>query len=345
MIENEIFKKCFPDHKKLIKYGFILSDNNYTYKKTILNDSFEITITINDNKVKGTIYDLEMEEEYTNFRIENSIGEFAGTIRDEFINLLLDIRSTCFVMQQFVSNQANRISKLIKEKYGDDPFFEWESTPDFGVFKNKDTKKWYALIMNIERKKLNAGSGKFDIVNIKLDKEKIPELLKEKGYYPAYHMNKKYWVSISLDDVLNDESIMKLIDESYSHSCGKTSNSLNEWIIPANPKYYDVVTAFKNNKILSWKQSSNIKVGDIVYIYVGAPISAILYKCLVLKHNIPYSYSDNNVKMDYVMEVELLETYDEKLYTFKKINEYGVFAVRGPRRMPRKLSNYINKKD
>jgi len=73
--------------------------------------------------------------------------------------------------------------------------------------------------MNINRSKLIENAvGNFDVLNLKLDKEKIPELIRKNGIYPAYHMNKKYWVSVSLDETLKDEEILKFIDESYSYT-------------------------------------------------------------------------------------------------------------------------------
>ena len=45
-----------------------------------------------------------------------------------------------------------------------------------------------------------------------------------------------------------------------------------EWIIPCNLKYYDVVGAFGKFDRLNWKQSTNIEVGDIVYVYIDPRI-------------------------------------------------------------------------
>lgn len=346
MIEDEILKKCLPDFKKLLEYGFYYENEMYTYKKNILDDTFQIVINVfEDGRVIGKVYDLELEDEYTSFRIEDNIGEFAGTIRNQFEDVLLDIKDKCFITQQFVSNQANRISKIIKEKYGDSPCFEWESTPDAAVFKNKNTKKWYGLVMNIPRDRVGTDDGRFDILNVKLDPSEIEELVKETGFYPAYHMNKKYWVTISLDEVVDDDRILKLIDKSYSYADGNSSKKADkEWIIPANPKYYDIEDAFNHSNIINWKQSTDIRVGDIIYIYVGAPVSAITYKCVVKKNNIPYDYVDDNLKMKYVMEIELIDKYDKSLYPFSKLKEFGVNAVRGPRKIPKSLSDFINKK-
>lgn len=63
-----------------------------------------------------------------------------------------------------------------------------------------------------------------------------------------------------------------------------------EWIIPANPKYYDIQAAFRTSKEIDWKQGKGIKVGDTVYMYVAAPVSAILYKCRVTRTDIPFRF-------------------------------------------------------
>lgn len=54
-----------------------------------------------------------------------------------------------------------------------------------------------------------------EVINVKVDKDKINGLLPQTGFYPAFHMNKKCWVSIILDDTLADEEIQKRIDDSY----------------------------------------------------------------------------------------------------------------------------------
>ena len=53
-------------------------------------------------------------------------------------------------------------------------------------------------------------------------------------------------------------------------------------MIPSNPAHYDVIGAFDQADEIDWKQGAGIKKGDTVYLYVGAPVSAILFKCLVI---------------------------------------------------------------
>ncbi len=57
----------------------------------------------------------------------------------------------------FISSQANRISDLILRKYDNHPDFPWSTYPNYGVFRNKETLKWYGLIMNIKRNKIGSG--------------------------------------------------------------------------------------------------------------------------------------------------------------------------------------------
>ena len=54
-----------------------------------------------------------------------------------------------------------------------------------------------------------------EIINVKLKRDEIETLLKKNGYYSAYHMNKKDWISIILNDTLNDQEIITRIEESY----------------------------------------------------------------------------------------------------------------------------------
>lgn len=289
-IEDEIFKKSEIDYDKLIPYGFKCENGKYVYSKKIMNNTFQVYITVIDKaRVDGKIIDLEFGDEYTNYRLEGEVGEFVGRVREEFENILNDIKNKCAITKYFATEQANRIASLIKENYGDIPEFLWEKFPGYGVFRNSCNRKWYAAIMNINRNKID--SSEDDEVEISHEYTDMPD----------------------------------------------------EWIIPANPKYYDIINCFNDTDTIIWKQSNNIKIGAIVYIYVADPYSAILYQCKVLEANIPYEYKSKNVSMKKAMRIKLLKKYDESLFTFKKINEYGIKAIRGPRSITEKLSKKLNK--
>lgn len=337
-IEQEVFKRrkiCFD---KLLEYGFQQEGNHYVYS-TIFMDGFRADIKIDqDGFVSGKVYDLDMEEEYTNFRIQGHLGEFVGSVRDHYQTLLENIRDHISEKQYFITEQANRITKFILSTYHDEPEFAWEKSPGFGIFRNPDNQKWYGLMMNIDYSKLDPNKhGEIEAINIKLAEDEIPTLLTKDGFYPCYHMNKKMWITIVLDDTLEDKEIEAFIQESH-----RFTESSHEWIIPANPKYYDIISEFEYTDTVLWKQSNNIHVGDYVYLYVGSPYSSILYKCVATEVQIPYQYHDSNLDMKYVMRLQLIEKYKEGVYSFQILNQYGVRAVRGPRSMPKKLSAFIH---
>ena len=153
-IENEIFKRTNINFKLLEKYGFKKENEIYIIEKNFLNDEFKAVITI-DNKgiITGKVIDLQINEEYTNIRT-NMNGEFVSSVREAYKDILIDIRKHCFERNYYISNQANRVNKYIKEKYNNEPEFLWEKFPGYGVYRNINNNKWYAIIMNLDLSKL-----------------------------------------------------------------------------------------------------------------------------------------------------------------------------------------------
>ena len=129
---------------------------------------------------------------------------------------------------------------------------------------------------------------------------------------------------------------------------------MTEWIIPCNLKDYDVKGAFSKFKAIDWKKSAkNICVGDIVYIYVGKPISAIKYKCRVNKTNLSKVEIDdsefvingeNYENYGNHMELELIREYAGTELTRDMLVENGLKGnIQGPRRVDVLIQESINK--
>lgn len=219
-LEKDIFKTYYPDYGKLVQFGFTRIDNIYLLKKQLLNGTFFVEINISkDNQIMGTVYDKETGDEFLPLRVPTAQGAFVGKVRQEYINILREIRDNCFKKEYFVSSQGNRIANLIIKKYGDTPAFMWKKFPTYGVFKNRKNNKWYGIIMYIEKSKLDENSSdKVEIINVKVNKDSINQLLTINGVFPAWHMNKKHWISVVLDDTLTDKDIMTYIEESHSYT-------------------------------------------------------------------------------------------------------------------------------
>ncbi len=214
-IEKDIFKRSKVNYNKLTNYGFKKEKDSYIYEENFINNTFKAIITINNNIIKGRVIDLDSNEEYSNIRTEMN-GEFVNKVRNEYINILNNIRNNCFETTYFISNQANRITNYIKKKYNNNPEFLWKKFKGYGVFRNSHNNKWYAIIMDIDLSKLdNNNSKEVEILNLKLEEKEVNSLLKQTGFYKAYHMNKKDWISLILNDTISDDIIINLLDKSY----------------------------------------------------------------------------------------------------------------------------------
>lgn len=334
--ETEIFRTYQVKRDALIPYGFVKQGNTFSLSKPMSDANLRMEITINeDGKVRAVIIDNAFEEEYTQFRMEHTGGEFVSKIKEEFIAVLSDVRTHCFTKIYFVSDQANRLAQRIKTKYGDKPAFLWEKTPDCAVFKNPSNEKWYALVMNIPGVKVHSMQDHIDILNVKLPQDQIENLLERDGFVPAYHMNKKHWITILLDESLDDDEIMTYIAESHGGI-----HHRDEWIVPANPKYYDVIGEFQKTDTITWNQNAHIQNGNTVYLYFGLPYSAILYQCIVVETDLLIPDDKGNMKKH--MRIQRIKTYDSDQYPLSLLKQYGVKSVRGARSMPEHLNRLIN---
>ena len=212
-IESNIFKRYTPIFDKCKDFGF----KNNTFETNFFNNQFKAVIKIDlDGEVSGIVYDNENNDEFLPLRVETMEGSFVGKIREEYESILVNIRDKCFIKNYFIYPQSNRITQNIIQKYGNEPEFLWEKFSGSGVFRNSSSGKWYAAILDVDRNKLQKEKkGLIEVIDIKLEPEEICELLKKPNYYLAYHMNKKSWITIILDDSLKDKVIMDLIDKSY----------------------------------------------------------------------------------------------------------------------------------
>lgn len=242
-----------------------------------------------------------------------------------------------------------QILTYAKKNYKTLPDAPFRTAPAYLVLRHADTRKWYALFMDVPRKKLGLnGGGRADILNIKCDPALSDSLRAEKGFLPAYHMHRENWITILLDGTVPAKDIFPLLNMSYNITKKKGKNPApsfrnTNWIVPANPKYYDIEAAVNENAehTFMWKQSNNIAAGDTVYIYIAAPVSAVRYKCEAIEVDIPYKYADENISMSRVMRLRLLETYKTKPVGMDLLRAHGVCSVRGPRSMPSGLIHEI----
>lgn len=102
---------------------------------------------------------------------------------------------------------------------GDNP---WQKDPESAVFRHNGNRKWFALVMRVKRSSLGLnGEELIDIVNFKCDKVMVGSALANKGFYPAYHMNKENWITAALDGSASEENIKFFLDISFELTAPK----------------------------------------------------------------------------------------------------------------------------
>ena len=115
------------------------------------------------------------------------------------------------------------LEQFINENYNAESDYPWLKYPNYEVFRHSNNRKWFALIMDIPKNKLGLpGTDIIDVVNFKCDPLLIGSLLKEAGFFPAYHMNKESWITVALDKSVNYDTIKMLLDMSYDATALKT---------------------------------------------------------------------------------------------------------------------------
>ena len=214
---DEIFAKCkIKDISHLIGFGFNETKDGTLLFESQIEPEMRLKVDIRNGRISGTIIDENFNDEFV--QIDDESNAYAKMLNEKCRPLLLDIKEKCFEKSNFLLEQSLRVERYILEKYKVDPEFLWSDSPGFGVFRNPDTKKWFGIIMDIDRSRFKKGSsGKTEIINLKLDNE-TERCVKEKGIYPAYHMNKKNWVSVELNGDVADDYLFGLVSISYRNS-------------------------------------------------------------------------------------------------------------------------------
>ena len=205
------------DLKRLEKFGFKLINKSYYYYTSLLKNQFKMSVKINlDNSIFTEIIDTETNEPYVLHLLEMKRSGYSEKVYKEYSEVLEKIQKECFKDEIFKANYTKEIITYVKNKYGDELEFLWEKSPKNAVVRRKSTKKWYAAILTISKRKIGLNSYELvEIINLHNSQEEIEKLIDNKKYFPAYHMNKKHWCTICLNGTVELEKIYKKIDISY----------------------------------------------------------------------------------------------------------------------------------
>ena len=213
---DELFARKTPNIEKVLSFGFVQDGSGYKYETDILDGLFRFqAVIVSDGSIDTRLIEKETGEEYILYKTD-AAGSFVGHVRKAVEALLTQVAEDCYETEIFKSPQAKEVIYYVQSKYGDELEFLWKKFPDNAVWRRKDTAKWYGAILTVAKNKLGLASNEIvEIIDLRIQAEKLETLLLKDNYYPGWHMNKKNWYTIILDGSVATEDIFKHIDESY----------------------------------------------------------------------------------------------------------------------------------
>ena len=111
--------------------------------------------------------------------------------------------------------KKEEIFEYVQKQYGTLPEYLWSKLPDSAVLRHKNGK-WYAIIMAVEKKTLGLEEdGNIDILDVKCNPDLVGMIIHTYGFLPGYHMNKRHWITILLDDSVSEAKTLDFLDMSY----------------------------------------------------------------------------------------------------------------------------------
>lgn len=200
--------------EQLTKFGFLRDNIGLYLNKDILNKEFRVEIRVVDKAFEIEVYDNNFNEIYLLFSVDSAVGELVTNVRDEVEIIIKEI----LTLSDNTENIYNEIKKYINKKYSSTMVKPFKSNPNIKAFVT-DKNKWYALILDVEYNKLNKDSSiesKVKIINLKHNTTHIPMIINERNIFPSYHMSKKHWISVVIDNNTDLNYLIQLIDISYN---------------------------------------------------------------------------------------------------------------------------------
>ena len=212
---EDMFNLFQANFEKLAQYGFRQSGELFHYSRDIVDGQFTLFVTVNKaGSVTTKVVDTALNEEYV-LHLVGGVGEFVGKVKQAIEDVLTDIRDRCFEKVIHKSVQAKAIKKYIIDRYDTMEEYLWSKYPTDAIWRRKDNKKWFALIMTISKSKLGFKSDEpVEVMDVRAEPKEIERLVDNKIFFRGYHMNKSHWLTFILNDTIKTDRLFELIDRS-----------------------------------------------------------------------------------------------------------------------------------
>ena len=207
-----ILNTSLPQKDKLLAFGFSAVGDNLVLKKEIAGGQFYAEIKLSDKILTADVFETATNEKYVLFNVVSAQGAFVGQIRSEVQAVIEEIRTKCFISQDIKEKYVDFLHSYFNAA-GDNP---WSAEPyDSCTVYRCPNNKWFALIMKIKFKNLGFESDE-PVWSVNLKAENVEAITDKKSIFPAYHMNKKYWITVLLTAVTDFEKLCGLTKKSFA---------------------------------------------------------------------------------------------------------------------------------
>ena len=207
-----ILNTSLPQKDKLLAFGFSEAESGLVLKKEIAGGQFYAEIKLSDKNLSADVFETATGEKYVLFNVASAQGAFVGQIRSEVQDVIEEIRAKCFISQDIKEKYVDFLHSYF-HTFGDNP---WAGEPyDSSTVYRCPNNKWFVLLMQIKFKNLGFESDE-PVWAVNLKAENVEAITDKKSIFPAYHMNKKYWITVLLTAVTDFDKLCELTKKSYA---------------------------------------------------------------------------------------------------------------------------------
>ena len=210
-----IFRSAKIKKDSLEAAGFTTTDgNSYSMNHPVSNGAFNanFTLSLSEQTLTVHLFDSATGEKYALFDMPNTHGAFIAALREEVQQIIDDIKSKCFETNDLKDDYI----AWIKTQFGAEPDYPWPDDAPYSFVFRCPNEKWFALVMKIKYRQLSlTGDEAVWVVNMKASQDEIPNLIDKKSIFPAWHMNKKHWITVLLTAATDFEKLCELTQKSF----------------------------------------------------------------------------------------------------------------------------------